>query len=155
METPTAATGPGRSETGDTTMGLAKLARTIAACLALCATTLPATAASESGRMLSYLTQSTAEDAADYLAHLIRAFGCEVRHEDRGMFNEAVLYRLAFDFGATLERAADGTLRPTEALREGLFQFSYRAGPRLVERGELKIDRDGNARLLTCGALLS
>ncbi|MFW5655819.1 MAG: hypothetical protein ACOCYW_09305 [Roseicyclus sp.] len=136
-------------------MGLATLARSVAACLLLCASALPATAGSEANRMLSYLTQSEAEDAADYLAYLIRVFGCEVRREERATFNEAVLHHLAFDFGARLERDADGALRPTEALRRGLFQFSFRAGPHLVERGELKIDREGNARLLTCGALLS
>jgi hypothetical protein len=136
-------------------MGLATLARAAAACLALCASTIPANAAQDPGRMLTYLTQSTAEDAAEYLAYLIRVFGCEVRREDRGHFNDTVLHQLAFEFGATLDRDANGALRPTEAVRQGLFQFSYRAGPVLVERGELSIDRDGNARLLTCGALLS
>lgn len=124
--------------------------------LMLCTTALPTAATAEPGRMLDYLRGASTEDAADYLAFLIRTFGCEVRRDEREAFNEAVLDHLSFDFGLPeIEVDANGARILSEDLREGLFAFSFRAGPHLVERGELTIDRDGTARLLTCNALLS
>jgi hypothetical protein len=112
----------------------------------------PATA--EPGRAIDYLTQSTDEDAADYLAFLIRSYGCEVRREDRADFNAAIVRFIALDFGLDLS-GSGAFAHLDEALDRGLFAFSFRAGPLLVERGELRIERDGTARLTTCGALTS
>lgn len=124
------------------------LKRFLWVCLIGCSLAQPAVASGENSRMLAYLTGSSADDAADYLAFLIRAFGCEVQRDQRQIFQEVMIDHLAFDFGAS-------GIRGTQALREGLFAFSFRAGPQLMERGELEIDSEGNARLLTCNSLIS
>jgi hypothetical protein len=123
-------------------------------CVVGCSLAQPAAASGDSSRMLAYLTGSSADDAADYLAFLIRAFGCEVQRNQRQVFQEVVIDHLAFDFGVSGIRGTEGAGIP-KALREGLFAFSYRAGPQLMERGELEIDSEGNSRLLTCNSLIS
>jgi hypothetical protein len=130
--------------------------RIVSACLIACALVASGPARADPARVVDYLTGASQDDAADYLAFLIRAYGCEVRREDRREFNEVILDFLAFDFGVELAAlAGDGVRVVSEALREGLFAFSYRAGPALIERGELVIDRDGTARLTTCNPLTS
>lgn len=110
----------------------------------------------ESRDLIGYLNGATAEDAADYLAFLIRAFGCEVRPQDREAFNAAILAQLSFEFtGAPLARDGAGAQIVPRDVNQGLFAFSYRAGPELVARGELVFEADGTARLMTCNALLS
>jgi hypothetical protein len=133
---------PGRAAAAGLVAGMA---------LALAA---PLPASAEPGRAIDYLTQSTDEDAADYLAFLIRSYGCEVRREDRADFNAAIVRFIALDFGLDLS-GSGAFAHLDEALDRGLFAFSFRAGPLLVERGELRIERDGTARLTTCGALTS
>lgn len=135
-----------------TSPGRAAAAGLLACILLALAAPRPATA--EPGRALDYLSHSSDEDAADYLAFLIRSYGCEVRREDRADFNAAILRFIALDFGLDLA-GRDRAAVLGEAFDRGLFAFSFRAGPLLVERGELRIGRDGTARLTTCGALTS
>jgi hypothetical protein len=147
-------------QAGTIVMRHASLSRILSACLIAIAAAMPGNAAAQghgpAGPVIDYLSGATDEDAADYLAFIIRAFGCEVRREDRAEFNDVILDFLAFDFGIELARAdAEGKALVPEAVRQGLFAFSYRAGPKLVDRGELSIDREGTARLTTCNALTS
>jgi hypothetical protein len=137
-------------------MRLSSLKRTVSACLVGWALTAPGPATAETGRVVDYLAGSSDEDAADYLAFLIRSFGCVVRPEERREFNAAILDFIALDFGVELSPpAADGSRIVSETLSRSLFAFSYRAGPLLVARGELRIEADGTAVLTTCNALTS
>jgi len=139
-------------------MRFVTLRRAIVACAMSVTLALPAaaTVTSEPRGLVGYLNGATAEDAAEYLAYLIRAFGCEVRPEDRASFNAAILEQLSFEFtGAPIARDRDGDPVVPRAVNEGLFAFSYRAGPLLLERGDLVLEADGTARLVACNALLS
>jgi hypothetical protein len=136
-------------------MHITSLRRAASLCLLACTIAAPAQAGPRTEPALDYLTQSTDEDAADYLAFLIRSWGCEVRREDRAAFNAAILRFVAQDFGIDLGAGPQATTIAAEALDRGLFAFSFRAGPLLMERGELRIDAEGTARLTTCNALTS
>jgi hypothetical protein len=141
---------------GHVRMRRSKLARAVGIAVLAASLALPASASPDASRMLNYLNSASEEDAAEYLAFLIRVFGCQVKREERDIFNASVVDHLWFDFG--LPRADvddDGAPILTAEMSEGLFAFSLRAGPYLLESGELTIDSEGNARLLTCSALIS
>ena len=137
-------------------MRLTSLKRALVFCLLPCVLSVSGPASADTSRVIDYLTGSSSEDAADYLAFLIRSFACVVKPEERQEFNEAILEFVAFDFGVDIaEPEQDGPPIVSERLNQSLFAFSYRAGPLLVERGELRIERDGTAVLMTCNALTS
>ncbi|MDG4649095.1 hypothetical protein P6F26_11620 [Roseibacterium sp. SDUM158017] len=134
-------------------MRYASLRRTASACLVACSLAAPAPAAADAGPALDYLARASDDVAADYLAFLIRSWGCEVRRADRADFSAAIVEFIALDFGIDLSDA--NARAASEDLDAGLFAFSFRAGPLLMERGELRIDDEGTARLTTCNTLTS
>lgn len=130
------------------------LGRALAACLVTLGLTLPASA--DMGRVLGFLTQTPEEEAAAYLAGVIDLFGCEIRVEEQRDFTDTLLMLIAFEMGvdvAAYER--DGVQLATGSVRQGLFDFGYRAGPILLEQGALVLEEDGTARLTSCSRLTS
>ena len=131
------------------------LQRACFACLLVAAHLVAQPANADASRASGYLTGASNDHAADYLAFLIRIYGCEVHVDDRPAFNTAITRFIARDFGIDPGADTEESRAALRAIGGELFGFSFRAGPLLVERGELSIDDDGTARLTQCNNLTS
>jgi hypothetical protein len=103
---------------------------------------------------LTWLETTSDDHAGDYLAFLIRSYGCVVPEAEQGIFSEAVLAHIQADFGVApaTEEAREAA---ETALWRGLYDFGQRAGAHLVETGRLSMDAGGRAELTQCNMLTS